>query len=1092
MALFERKKATQENKSDDGEINSLINLLSSKNWEERGNAAVRLSEIGLPAVVELLKALDSENSLIQTGAAEVLGTFGEAALPTLLKVVFFGKERARDGAARAVGQNGAAAIPQLVEAMANTENASVRSGAALCMGYMGYMSQMVEGMLVDALRDSDSGVRIQAAKSLENINWTPKNKTQRAQYFLAKGDYNSLAKLGKDALPAIQSEVLYGSSETKKKIADILPKIAAEESLYVLVKLIEDKDAQVRQKTVAAMSDASDRRLIPYIINALDDEDSYVRMEAAWSLDRKGWKPSTNDEKAKYLMIKEKWTELLQMRDAAVPILIASLKDKNPGIRLKSTEVLRAMGNVGYSAINEALKSEDPALRAGAAEAVAVIKKKNAAAAKAQSDKKKAQTPDEEVEEQLKRHNEAMKARNGNSKTEEQWAKIMRKNGLDEDRIARFSKALSDENEIMRAAAVENLKATGNCGIECMIILLADPKNNVRIAAIESLGDLKAKRAAKYLVKLIKDKNENVRMACVHSLGLMHDPETLGSIVGRLFDPNAAVRNKAVETVAKFGSEALPHLKDHLAIQDMAVRIIAIRTISKISHPDSIALCIRMLNDTEYDVRQCAEAALLALADTQFNNFVDYAFKISKRGKTLEKTGIIAVLSQIKDTRAKQAIAFYLQDSDEKVVNYAKKCLQGDSSEEFTPELLKSLEEQARALEKKTKSAQTKKDAAAGSAATAPAQAPPSAQGHQAQAPSKAKTKESEKADTAGEMPAQHSETAETAPVSESVAAPEPAVEEPEEPEEPELTPEEEAAAVARDLKSTDSAVQMKAAEKVFMMGDVIIPPLIEALNDENPETRTFIAEILLGLGDTAIQGLVKALENPEPSIRMTAAQSLGKIPDDVTITALCGVLEKDNNSHVRTVAAESLGFMGDKRALNPLIAASKENDKALKSAALRSLGYINDEQAIPTLIETLKNADPDIVTIATAALTQYGYEATKALEHALMTEKGSAREKITYALDELGWVPENEEAISYYFIARKQWAELEDIGEAAIPALQSAIADSSIEVKISAMNTIANIGGEQAAAALENIVNTSTDATEKTLAKTMLTKVKK
>ena len=156
MALFERKKAPKESDSDDGgEIGTLIKLLSSKNWEERGNAAIRLSEIGQPAVVHLLKALDSENSLIQTGAAEVLGTFGEAALPTLLKVVFFGKERARDGAARAVGQNGAAAIPQLKEALGNKESASVRSGAVLCLGYMGYMSQDVEGLLVEALRDSN-------------------------------------------------------------------------------------------------------------------------------------------------------------------------------------------------------------------------------------------------------------------------------------------------------------------------------------------------------------------------------------------------------------------------------------------------------------------------------------------------------------------------------------------------------------------------------------------------------------------------------------------------------------------------------------------------------------------------------------------------------------------------------------------------------------------------------------------------------------------------------------------------------------------------------------------------------------------------
>gem|GEM_PF-5911131 len=41
-------------------------------------------------------------------------------------------------------------------------------------------------------------------------------------------------------------------------------------------------------------------------------------------------------------------------------------------------------------------------------------------------------------------------------------------------------------------------------------------------------------------------------------------------------------------------------------------------------------------------------------------------------------------------------------------------------------------------------------------------------------------------------------------------------------------------------------------------------------------------------------------------------------------------------------------------------------------------------------------------------------------------------------------------------------------------------------------MNTIANIGGDQAAAALESIIESSTDETEKTLAKTMLKKIKK
>ena len=74
MAFFDQKDNSNAENSIESELKELMLSLGSKDWQIRQNAAIRLTEIGKPAIVHLLKALDSDNSLIQTGAAEVMGT----------------------------------------------------------------------------------------------------------------------------------------------------------------------------------------------------------------------------------------------------------------------------------------------------------------------------------------------------------------------------------------------------------------------------------------------------------------------------------------------------------------------------------------------------------------------------------------------------------------------------------------------------------------------------------------------------------------------------------------------------------------------------------------------------------------------------------------------------------------------------------------------------------------------------------------------------------------------------------------------------------------------------------------------------------
>lgn len=996
MAFFDQKDNSNAENSIESELKELMLSLGSKDWQIRQNAAIRLTEIGKPAIVHLLKALDSDNSLIQTGAAEVLGTYGEAALPTLLKLVTTGKERVRDGAARAIGQNGDRALVPLKEAIKD-KNYRARRGAALSLGYLGYLGPEIEELLISVLDDDEDAVREQAAKSLENINWKPKRKSHMALFFNAKNDLNSLVKLDSEAIPVLKKKIVSKNIEKKKNIASILARIKDDQASVLLLKLLEDCDPQVRQKAVEAAGDRGDKRLVPYLVKALEDSDSYVRMEAAWALDKTGWRPVNDLQKARYLVIKEKWTELLQMREKALPVLIELLKDNNPSVRLKSTEVLRAMGNLGYSAINEALKSEDKELKRGATEAAAHIKKKNSETASVKTTRKPS-TPDEEVEEQIKRQKASMAAKS--TVKEDFWANLMRRNGLDEERILRFSKALSDENEIIRAAAVESLKNAGKAGTECMIILLSDKKNNVKIAAIESLGDIKAQKAAPYLVKLTKDKNENIRSATAHSLGQIGEPKTLPTLISLFSDNAPQVRRTASDSVAKFNKIALPLLKNTFLEQDMTVRMTAIRTISRINNPASISLCVRMLNDSEYDVRECAVKALRALSENLFNSLIDESQRILIQGTVMEKSGMISVLSGIDDLGAKKALKNFESDSDETIKNRAISALKGESQDTRV----------------RPKKPQTSK-----------------------------KLQPKQDASKAREVPAEIKQ-------------------------------------VISELKSPDNEIQMKAAEKVFLIGDDMIDPLIDSLNYNNSEYQNFAAELITGLGDKAIKSLINILKTGNLDLKIIAAQNLGKIPEKITIDALGEVLFKEPDNTVRKVAAESLGFMGDKRSLEALIHAAGEVNPEVKGAAIRSLGYIEDKRAVKPLIKALSDDNHDIWQTTIEALRNHGPEAIEALTEVLNnTSDSSSKTKIAQALDELNWVPETEESIAYYLIAKKQWEELERIGKPAIKPLIEALPESDPETGLFIVTTIANIGGDEAISPLAKaLCNKSTKVRKK------------
>jgi len=71
----------------------------------------------------------------------------------------------------------------------------------------------------------------------------------------------------------------------------------------------------------------------------------------------------------------------------------------------------------------------------------------------------------------------------------------------------------------------------------------------------------------------------------------------------------------------------------------------------------------------------------------------------------------------------------------------------------------------------------------------------------------------------------------------------------------------------------------------------------------------------------------------------------------------------------VAAMAAKSLGRIGDKRAVEPLIEALKDEDSTIVSEAARALGKIGDKRAVEALTEALKHKDSHVQVAAVEAL---------------------------------------------------------------------------------------------------------------------------
>jgi HEAT repeat protein len=149
-------------------------------------------------------------------------------------------------------------------------------------------------------------------------------------------------------------------------------------------------------------------------------------------------------------------------------------------------------------------------------------------------------------------------------------------------------------------------------------------------------------------------------------------------------------------------------------------------------------------------------------------------------------------------------------------------------------------------------------------------------------------------------------------------------------------------------LKDPDNDVRTAAAFALTQFSDFSAPPeLIAALRSEDTVLQIHIPTALVQSHDPkAIDALIAAMPTHPAAI-----YALGESHDPRAVPALIAFLQNPiNKSQDRSIVAESLGKLGDARAIDPLIASLSEDNGAITMKASYALATLKDKRAIEPL----------------------------------------------------------------------------------------------------------------------------------------------
>jgi HEAT repeat protein len=412
---------------------------------------VLLRDIDAADALAGLVSRDS-NLTVRRAAIQGLSVFGrEKDRRMLVRLLRDPETDIRREAATALARLGPApsVAGNLLERLEQDEDDSVRASAALALGrtFREEERSQVEQGLRSAIRRGPTSVREAAVRSLGNIG-------------------------GRHAEEELRL-VLVGTSDDSVLVAaaEGLGQLRSTVAVPELQRAATAQSPGLRRAAVSALGAIGSRDTVPFLLQMLDDEDPYVRLEAKKGLD--------------------------QFEDPNVDAFVQGLTHPSPRVRHESVMKIAASKDPGaIDALIGALDDEDGSVREAAVRGLG-------------------QFPPEETVEGLSRT-----LRRGSNILMRQGAAAALAQQSGDEVVAALETGLNDPSGTVRAEVTRSLgNHLGTSSLEALLRAAKDADPLVRTAAATSLGMRDDPRARQLLEVLAKeDPAPDVRKAAIQSL----------------------------------------------------------------------------------------------------------------------------------------------------------------------------------------------------------------------------------------------------------------------------------------------------------------------------------------------------------------------------------------------------------------------------------------------------------------------------------------------------------------------------------------------------------------------------------------------